>query len=267
MTKSAKNASDALRTRLLQANVSTALFGDPAATVQLGRYRLVRFLGEGGMGAVFEAIEPESEQRVALKVLHAHGVQALERLKREFRMLADLRHRNLMEFRELVVEDGGDAFLVMELIDGHRFIDYLRPQGTLDFDRLRSSFAQLVAAVSFLHEHDVLHRDLKTSNLLVAGDGRLVVLDFGVARYAGDLAGSSSGTRKYMAPERLRGEQASEASDWFSVGVILASVLGHEPGDVRREEWVKLSARLRSPDPTVRPRGTALLSELVVPEP
>ena len=266
MAKPARNASDALRTRLLQANVSAALFGDPVAHVQLGRYRLVRFLGEGGMGSVFEAIEPETGQRVALKVLHAHGSQALQRLKREFRMLADLRHRNLVEFRELAVEEDAEAFLVMELIDGHRFADYLRPHGTLDFDRLRLALPQLVAAVSFLHGHEVLHRDLKTSNLLVAGDGRLVVLDFGVARYASDLAGSGSGTRKYMAPERLRGEPASEASDWFSVGVILASVLGHEAGDARRQEWVDLSARLRAPDPAVRPRGPALLRALALPE-
>jgi serine/threonine protein kinase len=251
---------------LLQANVSAALFGDPVANVELGRYRLVRFLGEGGMGSVFEAIEPQTGQRVALKVLHAHGLEALQRLKREFRMLADLRHRNLVEFRELAAEEGADAFLVMELIDGHRFADYLRPHRALDYDRLRSALSQLVAAVSFLHAHEVLHRDLKISNLLVARDGRLVVLDFGVARYAGDLAGSSSGTRKYMAPERLRGEPASEASDWFSVGVILRSVLGHEPGDTRRQEWLDLSARLRAPDPAVRPGGSTLMRELALPE-
>jgi serine/threonine protein kinase len=262
LSKPAQNATAALRTRLLQANVSAALFGDPAAHVQLGRYRLVRFLGEGGMGSVFEAFEPESAERVALKVLHAHGGTGLQRLEREFQMLANLRHRNLVQYRELAVEEGADAFLVMELIDGHRFADYVRPHRTLDYERLRLALSQLVAAVSFLHEHEVLHRDLKISNLLVARDGRLVVLDFGVARYAGDLAGSGSGTRKYMAPERLRGEPASEASDWFSVGVILASMLGPETGDARRQEWVDLSRRLRGSDPAARPRGPELMRVL-----
>ncbi|HKU40925.1 MAG TPA: BREX system ATP-binding domain-containing protein, partial [Polyangiales bacterium] len=120
----------------------------------------------------------------------------------------------------------------MELVHGQRVFDYVRPHDQLDVVRLESVLTQLISAVTFLHAHGVIHRDLKPSNLLVENTGRLVVLDFGLARAIDDPSlGSSSGTHRYMSPERLRGQPANEASDWYSVGVILADMLSGSADD------------------------------------
>jgi eukaryotic-like serine/threonine-protein kinase len=216
------------------------------------RFTLVRDLGEGAFGSVYEAWDEERRTTVAVKKLRHLDPAALYRFKQEFRALAGLSHPNLVRLHELISTDG-DFFLTMDLVDGTSFTSYVRrPSRTVtdsddrpidrragvDFDRLRDALPQLVAGVDALHEAGKLHRDLKPSNVLVTKAGQVVILDFGMV---GDLAAegalrsmdfSMAGTPTYMAPEQPAGGAVTKATDWYAVGVILFEALtGNVPFD------------------------------------
>lgn len=185
-------------------------------SVLRGRFRIERTLGEGGFGTVFEAHDLLRNARVALKTVHAHA--QVQRLKREFRSLAELRHRNLVELFELHGE-GVDWFFTMELVDGPSLKEHLgmapapldpsidtatvsqrtegappprgasrvvstiaSPRRRADVDKLRHALAQIALGLSHLHRHDTLHLDVKPSNVLVTNDGRVLLADFGLSR-------------------------------------------------------------------------------------
>lgn len=236
----------------------------------LDRYQLHRRLGSGGMGVVYEAFDTERRSNVALKVMRSIEGAALYRFKKEFRVLADLHHPNIVTLHELVATSNR-WFLTMELITGTTFRDYVRhtdvrdqdvetntgnlapakaseetdsfllspesvpptprPAGILDEARLRPALRQLCEGVAFLHKSRCLHRDIKPSNVLVAADGRVVLCDFGLVKeLAPELHSKTvekrlAGTIAYMSPEQSRGEELTEASDWYSVGVMLYEAL------------------------------------------
>jgi tetratricopeptide (TPR) repeat protein len=210
------------------------------------RFELIRRLGEGGFGIVYEAFDRKRSARVALKVLREAEGTNLYRFKREFRALADISHENLVGLDELLT-DGHHWFFTMELVNGVSLIEYARPipsgnpddrrrrsDGVLDETRLRTALPQLVAGLTAIHRLGIVHCDIKPSNVLVTPDGRVVVLDFGlvyenVAGDDDDDAGSWNtavlGTPAYMAPEQVIPGATSPASDWYSVGVVLYQAL------------------------------------------
>src|SRR5690606_34880736 len=156
---------------------------------QLGRYELVRRVGAGSMGVVYAAIDRDSGRTIALKTLHHLDPGALFRLKNEFRSAAGLSHPNLVTLHKLV-SHADQWFITMEYVDGASFTEYVRrdmsgnpciagiaPPG----ERLRPALLQLAAGVGALHAAGKLHRDIKSSNVLVTEAGRVVVLDFGLA--------------------------------------------------------------------------------------
>lgn len=210
-----------------------------------GRFLIRRWLGEGGMGVVYEAFDRERGERVALKTLSYLDGAAVYRLKQEFRALADIAHPNLVSLYELVADDD-KWFFTMELIEGVNFIEHVRsgPEGrgdsprseaadredALHEERLRGALRQLAEGMMALHAGGRAHRDVKPSNVLVDGKGRVVILDFGLSS---DLTTESAhtetdrwapGTAHYMAPEQIE-DDATEASDWYSVGVMLYEAL------------------------------------------
>ncbi|HKO92780.1 MAG TPA: serine/threonine-protein kinase, partial [Polyangiaceae bacterium] len=196
-----------------------------------GRFSILRRLGEGGMGIVYEAFDDQRKGRVALKTLTHIDAAGVYRLKNEFRALSDVIHPNLVQLYELFAEN--DAwFFSMELIDGERFDRWVRPDGAVHEQRLRRALPQLVAGVAAIHTAAKLHRDLKPSNVLVTPEGRVVVLDFGLS-VDPELGGvghtladaSISGTPAYMAPEQAAGKTASAASDYYAIGVMLFEAL------------------------------------------
>jgi serine/threonine protein kinase len=201
------------------------------------RYRVVRRLGEGAMGAVYEALDREGGRAVALKRLLYYSPEALYRFKREFRTLADVYHPNLVRLYELIISENDRPCFAMELVRGVDFVEHVRghlPEGTApnDMDRLRRVLRQLVEGVQALHAAGRLHRDLKPSNVMVAHDGRVVVLDFGIATELAteaDVKRSDAanlvGTLAYMAPEQGLGRALGPACDWYGVGVILYEAL------------------------------------------
>jgi len=210
------------------------------ATLCGGRFSIVRRLGEGGMGVVYEALDLERRERLACKTMKRRNARGVYQLKNEFRALCDMQHPNLVRLYELFAED--DAwFLTMELIEGVPFDRYARPRGTLDKLRLLDTTFQLFEAVHAIHASDKLHRDLKPSNVLVTTAGRVVVLDFGlVSQPEGGYALHEEnylGTPPYMAPEQAGGKRATRASDYYALGVMLFEALtGELPFDQPTEE-------------------------------
>jgi len=193
------------------------------------RFKVIRRLGAGGMGVVYAAQDTHREELVALKTLLYVDAAAIYRLKKEFRALADVSHPNLVALYELIaVED--DWFFTMELVEGVGFLQHVRPEKT-DIPRLRATMVQLAEGLRALHATGTLHRDLKPSNVMVTPAQRTVILDFGIAMdlKTADHAPQTIdqgiwGTPAYMSPEQVN-EGAVEASDWYSLGVMLYEAL------------------------------------------
>ncbi len=200
------------------------------------RFSVLRRIGAGGMGVVYEALDRERGERVALKTLLGMDPVSLYRFKREFRTLADVNHPNLVTLHELFSEDD-QIFFTMELIHGVPFLDAIWANGPaaedsrkLSITQLRACLRQLVEGLMALHAAGKLHRDIKPSNVMIQPDGRVVILDFGLAgdtipelQSTGD--GHVLGTPAYMAPEQAAGDTLTPAADWYSVGVMLYQAL------------------------------------------
>ncbi len=193
----------------------------PVQFVGTKRFELRRKIGSGAFGDVWEARDRQHGSIVALKALRSSHPDWIYRFKREFRVVCDLAHPNLVRLYELFVEDDR-WYLTMELVDGLPFGEYVRRAP----DRMRSCFAQLAVGIAELHRARCIHRDLKPSNVLVEPTGRVVLLDFGLA--VQQRAGKTSaiaGTPPYMAPELGLGHPPTESSDWYAFGVMLYEAL------------------------------------------
>jgi eukaryotic-like serine/threonine-protein kinase len=208
--------------------------------VVAGRYELVRLLGSGTSCDVYEAIDRKLGSRVALKRFREASLDALRQIKREFRALDGVHIPGLVQFYDLVVEDGA-AFFTMELVDGKTLRDWARGAGR---DDLRDVLGRAARTIGELHACNQLHRDVKPTNIMVTTDGDIRVLDFGLASAAG-----AAGTPAYMAPEQLIGRPASTASDWYSFGALLYELLaGQVPTEkTPADEHVLRKQRRRFP--------------------
>ena len=202
----------------------------------LGPYRVLDKLGEGGMGEVYRARDTRLDRDVALKVLHADVADnpaRLERFQREAKTVASLNHPNIVTLYS-VEEDAGVRFLTMELIEGQG-LDQVLTAGGLPLERVFESGIAIADALAAAHDKGIVHRDLKPANVMLTRDGRVKVLDFGLAKVAEkaewdqtvtQLApitteGAVIGTVPYMSPEQLRGQQVDHRSDIFSLGILL----------------------------------------------
>jgi tetratricopeptide (TPR) repeat protein len=217
----------------------------------IGGYRILRVLGEGGMGIVYEAQQEQPRRAVALKVLRSFPVagwtarHAVKLFQREVQTLARLDHPNIAAIYEAGCTDEGQHFFTMELVRGVALNQYVKERALAIPDRLRL-FGRICGAIHYAHQRGVIHRDLKPSNILVDAEGHAKILDFGLARITdADVAvttmvsevGKIQGTLPYMSPEQVRGAPAeiSLLTDVYALGVILYELLtGAHPYDVRR---------------------------------
>ena len=205
----------------------------------VGVYVLDKPLGEGGMGEVWRARRGDglTQQAVALKFLHAHLARssARERFLREGRILGQLEHPNIARLLDAGIEPPATPYLVIEYIDGER-IDRWCDAKRLDIDARIRVFLQVCDAVAHAHAHLVVHRDLKPSNILVSTDGRVKLLDFGIAKLveAGEGRGEETEltrlggralTPEYAAPEQVLGQPVTVATDVYSLGILLYLLL------------------------------------------
>ncbi|HEY5950300.1 MAG TPA: AAA family ATPase [Kofleriaceae bacterium] len=203
-------------------------------TLVSARFRIVRCIGSGATGDVYEAVDRDRGGRTAIKALRVQHPLAISRFKHEFRVLQDVEHPNLVSLGELI-EENGRLFFTMELVEGSDFLSYVRPAGTtFDEPRLRHAFAELGTALEALHARGLVHRDLKPSNVLATDEDRVVLLDFGLALDVEDqdptwTGPSLVGTPHYMSPEQAAGQPAGPASDWYSAGVMLYEGLTGRP--------------------------------------
>lgn len=200
----------------------------PPGTMLASRYRIVGLLGRGGMGEVFRADDLKLGETVALKFLPerlARDGAALARFHREVRVARQVTHRNIVRVHDIGEADGA-TFIAMEYVDGEDLASLLRRIGRLPSAKAHDVARQLCAGLSAAHERGVVHRDLKPANVMIDGRGQVRISDFGLAQLADDGEGGTVGTPAYMAPEQLRGEPASVASDLYALGLVLMELYG-----------------------------------------
>ena len=187
------------------------------------RYRVIGLLGRGGMGEVYRADDLELETPVALKFLPralANRDDLLDRLRGEVRNARQVSHPNVCRVYD-VGEIDGRPFMTMEYVDGEDLGTLLRRIGRLPRAKADQVARQMCAGLAAAHDRGVIHRDLKPSNIMLDGDGRVRITDFGLAVRGGEGAGEVAGTPAYMAPEQFDGLPATVQSDLYSLGLIL----------------------------------------------
>jgi tRNA A-37 threonylcarbamoyl transferase component Bud32 len=192
------------------------------------RYDLVRHIARGGMGDVYEAVDRILHRRVAVKVFRSASPRDRERFDAEIRLLASLDHPTLVRVYD-AGELGDDAYLVMELVDGPTLAAQLEQGGPLPEGQVAAIGAELAAALASIHAREVVHRDVTTSNVLCDAEGRVRLVDFGIARLLGSprvtATSTTIGTAAFMAPEQVAGEEVTVASDVYSLGLVLLELL------------------------------------------
>jgi tetratricopeptide (TPR) repeat protein/TolB-like protein/predicted Ser/Thr protein kinase len=196
-----------------------------------GRYEILRVLGQGGMGAVYQARDRELDRIIALKVIRpelATDPAILARFKQELILARNITHKNVVRIYDLG-EANGIRFITMEYVDGDDLRTLLRQHGKFSPPQAIGMMEQVCRALDCAHTEGVIHRDLKPQNVMRDKQGRIVVMDFGLARSLGDSGltqtGAIVGTMEYMSPEQALGATLDQRSDIFSVGLIFYELL------------------------------------------
>jgi serine/threonine protein kinase/tetratricopeptide (TPR) repeat protein len=203
----------------------------PQGMILGGRYEILQTIGEGGMGAVYKAKDRELGRTVALKVIRpelASNPDILQRFKQEILLASRVTDRNIIRIYDMGEADG-IKFITMEFVEGDDLRHLLQRHGKLPAAEAVSIMEQVVSGLRAAHRVGVIHRDLKPGNIMRASDGRVLVMDFGLARsLQGDgmtRTGTMLGTMEYMSPEQAQAKEVDARSDIFTVGLILYELL------------------------------------------
>ena len=222
---------------MIESTINDEVTMGGAEALLAGRYRVVRQLGQGGMGSVYLAEDTQLDKfRVAIKVLPAILVankRALRQLKAEALVSMKLIHSNIVPLRGFE-ENNGNPFLVMDYIEGQTLDDLLAEKEKLSEEETIRILAPVAAALDYAHGEGVVHRDVKPGNVMIRKDGRPFVLDFGIAREIQEtmtrVTGKlSSGTLMYMSPEQNNGDEPTPAQDVYSFAAMAYECLAGKP--------------------------------------
>src|SRR5438132_1475547 len=234
------------------------------------RYRIEKEIGRGGMGRVFVAHDRKLGRDVAIKMLPIclHGEEALHRFEQEARATCALNHANILDVHDIGTHEGS-PYIVSELLHGSTLRERLR-KGRLSVQEAKDYALQLAQGLSAAHEKGIVHRDLKPENLFITEEGRLKILDFGIAKLVAPMTlgtgetlpspqphtkeGAILGTIGYMSPEQVRGQPADQRSDVFSFGAILYEMLAG-CGAFERDTVVETGYAILNNDPPRLPAG------------
>jgi serine/threonine protein kinase len=205
---------------------------DEGARLLDGRYRLGARLGGGAVAEVFRGVDERLARPVAVKLFRGDAAEQLQRHEAEMRTLASLDHPSLVTVYD-AGDDEGQPYLVMQLVEGNTLADELR-RGPLGPDRTARYGATLADALAYVHAQGFVHRDVKPANVLISGDGRVHLADFGIARLVDSAhvtsTGEVLGTPAYFAPEQVSGRPVGPAADVYALGIVLLECLtGRRP--------------------------------------
>ncbi len=218
----------------------------PPPIQHLGRYDILRVLGQGAMGVVYEGRDPNLDRRVAIKTVRVVGMAANEiaeyeqRFKTEARSAGRLQHPNIVSVYDSDTHLDGygkTAYIVMEFVQGEDLKHFLDQGKRFSLEQTAFMMADLLSALDYAHKNKIIHRDIKPANMLLTKEGRIKLTDFGVARItdsgeATKTSGGTVGTLKYMSPEQVAGKGVDSSSDLFSAGIVLYQLLtGVRPFD------------------------------------
>jgi len=203
----------------------------------LGRYEIIGELGQGAMGVVYKAKDPLIDRVVAIKTINLN--QALEereeyeaRFYQEARAAGRLSHHNIVTIYD-VGKSGDVAYIAMEFLEGRELRDLLNERSVLPLPQVLDIVAQVAQGLAYAHEHGIVHRDVKPSNIMIQKDGHVKITDFGIARMASAAVrtqtGMVLGSPKYMSPEQVMGKLTDQRSDIFSLGIMLYEMLTGRP--------------------------------------
>ena len=206
---------------------------------KLGRYNVVAELGSGAMGTVYKAIDPKIGRTVALKVLHfknikegSDSLQARERFMVEARATGQLSHPNILTIFDVGEEDD-HAYIAMEYLEGGTLEDIIQEGRFKDYDEIFDITGQIAKGLTHAHSRNIIHRDVKPANIMMAEGNVPKIADFGLARFTDSnltTTGTVLGTPNYMSPEQIRGRKIDGRSDLFALGIILYEMLtGEKP--------------------------------------
>ena len=227
-----------------------------------GRYKIEALLGQGGMSAVYKAMDPNLKRVVAIKLIHPHlssDPSFVLRFESEASAVASLRHPNIVQVYDFN-NDAGVYYMVLEFIPGetlqdrmHRLSDTGRPLSLQDALKFTINICD---AVGYAHQRGMVHRDIKPANIMLDTQGQAILMDFGIVKILGGDSHTSTGavvgTARYMSPEIIRGEVADHRSDIYSLGVTLYEMLSGRPPFVADSAMTLMMMHLNDPVPDVR---------------
>ncbi len=224
------------------------------ALEQLGRFKLTEKIGKGSMGVVYRGQDMEFGRVLAIKVLSADMAaedELVARLRREAHAAAELEHPNIIQVYDYG-ESGGHLFMAMELLDGRDLTDLIR-DGQLSMSHKIAIMHEVCDAMAYVHERELVHRDLKPGNIHVQPDGHIKIMDFGLVRLGwSDMtaAGAVMGSPRYMSPEQMRGETVTVQSDVFSLGSVFYELMsGQFAFDSRQIHEIMFGVLMKEPTP------------------
>ncbi len=227
-----------------------------------GRYRIEEMLGQGGMSAVYKAVDPNLRRVVAVKLIHPHlssEAEFVRRFEEEAAAVAQLRHPNIIQVFDFN-HDQGTYYMVLEYVPGETLQNRLARlvaagQSLASVDAIRYAI-QVCEAADYAHKKNMIHRDIKPANVMIDTQERAILMDFGIAKILGGqqhtATGAVIGTALYMSPEQIRGERVDHRSDIYSIGVMLYEMVNGRPPFEADSTMTLMMKHLNDPVPDLR---------------